>query len=276
MIRIQVGPRDPPRDLTVRGLQHRAGPGTRPGWRGVPLSGLATSSASTRSRENTPVLLSYAPTRSLACPAAPRHTKGTPPGGPPAKRQGDCTPARRGQFGARLGTWARLAPCGLGSAGRDWGRCASTARGAGAPGAGRPRRGGLAGTQATQTRGWPGGAGRPSHPGAFRVPGPRSGPAGGGLTACSGGAQPALLACLSSAEPSFSSPTPRLSSWGHALERGDPAGSAHRLRLEAPQGCGTAEPDLSSPPWAHHWACRANRVAPLAGCLAGPAGPSPD
>ena len=81
---------------------------------GVPLSGLATSSASTRSRENTPVLLSYAPTRSLACPAAPRHTKGTPPGGPPAKRQGDCTPARRGQFGARLGTWARLAPCGPG------------------------------------------------------------------------------------------------------------------------------------------------------------------
>ena len=89
--------------------------------------------------------------------------------------------------------------------------------------------------------------------------------AGGGLTACSGGAQPASLARPSSAEPPSSSPTPRLSSWGHALELGDPAGSAHRLRLEAPQGCGTAEPDLASLPWAHHWACPANEWPHLPG-----------
>lgn len=96
-------------------------------------------------------------------------------------------------------------------------------------------------------------------------------------TGCSGGAQPTHLARPSAAEPS-SSPTPRFSSWGHSLERGDSAESAHRLRLEAPQGCGTAEPDLASPPWAHRRACRAQgkRVAPRARCLAGPAGPSPE
>lgn len=174
-----------------------------------------------------------------------------------------------------------MAPCGAG-------QCGPRLRAARLHREGRGRSGGredrdaaeTAGTQAPRTRGRPWGAGRPSHPGASRVPGPRSGPAGRGLTACSGGAQPAHLARPSAAEPSSSSPTPRLSSWGHSLERGDPAESAHWLRLEAPQGCGAAEPDLASLPWAHHWACRGagQTSGPTcrAGCLAGPAGPSPE
>ena len=51
--RTQVGPRDPPRGLTARGLQHRGGPGTHSGWAAVPLSGLAISSTGTRSWVNT-------------------------------------------------------------------------------------------------------------------------------------------------------------------------------------------------------------------------------
>ena len=57
------------------------------------------------------------PARSPPCPAPPRTMEGSLPGGPPAKRQGDYTPARRGQFGPRRGTWARLAPCGDGQCG---------------------------------------------------------------------------------------------------------------------------------------------------------------
>ena len=80
----------------------------------------------------------------------------------------------------------------------------------------------------------------------------------------------------SSTDPSFHLVSSRGStSWGHALERGDPAGSAHRLRLEAPQGCGTAEPDLSSPPWAHHWACRANEWPHLPGAWRAQQDPPP-
>lgn len=102
----------------------------------MPLSGLATSSTGTRSWVNTLVL---SLTRSPECRAPPRPTKGTLPGGPPANRQGDYTPARRGQFGPRQGTWAKLASCWPELCRARLGAARPQARGAGTPGDGKTK-----------------------------------------------------------------------------------------------------------------------------------------